>query len=139
MTIFIDSGGWMSVLMETDRFHQAGAAYFLSILRTGAKLMTSDYVLDETITRLTYDAGHRKAVEFLQFVRHALDDRALIVRRIDEALWRDAETLFLRYTETRLSFTDCTSFAILANRHADVVFGFDSHFEMMGHILQPKP
>jgi predicted nucleic acid-binding protein len=62
----------------------------------------------------------------------------LRVHRITEDLWAEAEALFLRYADVRLSFTDCTSFALLSEQAVDEVFGDDAHFEMMGHILQPK-
>ena len=50
-----------------------------------------------------------------------------------------AEGIFLSYKYSSLSFTDCTSFALLQERTVDEVFGYDGHFEMMGHILKPKP
>ena len=62
----------------------------------------------------------------------------LFVARIDPALWSEAEAIFRRYGDAKLSFTDCTSFAFLRRNPTDEVFGYDSHFEMMGFILQPK-
>jgi hypothetical protein len=40
----------------------------------------------------------------------------LAVHRIDEQLWAQAETIFLRHADACLSFTDCTSFALLNER-----------------------
>jgi predicted nucleic acid-binding protein len=95
-------------------------------------------VLDEVITRLRYDVGHHKAAEFLQLIRQAADSGALEIQWIDEPLWAQAESIFLRYADACLSFTDCTSFALLNERAVDEVFGYDAHFTMMGHVLQPK-
>jgi predicted nucleic acid-binding protein len=139
VTIFIDSGGWLSVLIESDFFHQPGKAYFQTMIEVGALVVTTDFVLDEVITRLRYDIGHAKAVDFLSLVDHATRGGELRVVRITEDLWKRAERIFLRYDAARLSFTDCTSFAWLREHPVDEVFGYDSHFEMMGHILQPKP
>lgn len=138
MTVFIDAGGWLSVLIESDHRHPAEASYFQALIDTRASTITTDYVLDEVITRLQYDVGHRKAAAFLDLVHEAEASDILVVRRIEESLWKAAESIFLKYADVRLSFTDCTSFALLSQHTADEVFGFDAHFERMGHILQPK-
>jgi uncharacterized protein len=137
--VFIDAGGWLSVLIESDQFHEAGKGYFQALMAIGGQAMTTDFVLDEVVTRLRYDVSHAKAAEFLTLIHEAIDEGILRVHRITEDLWAEAEALFLRYADVRLSFTDCTSFALLSEHAVDEVFGYDAHFEMMGHILQPKP
>jgi len=137
--VFVDSGGWLSVIIESDQYHEAGRSYFEALMALGASLETSDFVLDEVITRLRYDVGHGKAAEFLGLVREAVKAGSLTVHWISEAHWIRAEESFLRYGDVRLSFTDCTSFALIHEHPVDEVFGFDAHFEMMGHVLQPKP
>jgi uncharacterized protein len=138
MTIFIDSGGWLSVVVESDQYHEAGEAYFRAMLDLRVRVVTTDFILDEVVTRLRYDIGHAKAAEFLALAHRAADAGALRIHRIAEDLWKTAEVIFLRYADVRLSFTDCTSFAWLDANPVDEVFGYDSHFEMMGHVLQPR-
>jgi predicted nucleic acid-binding protein len=137
--VFIDSGGWLSVIIESDQYHEAGRSYFEALMALGAALETSDFVLDEVITRLRYDAGHAEAAQFLRLVHEAVNAGALKVHRVSEVLWGQAEEIFLRYGDVRLSFTDCTSFALIHEHPVDEVFAFDAHFEMMGNVLQPKP
>ncbi len=139
MRVFVDSGGWLSILIEPDQHHEAGRSYFEALLALGARIETSDFVLDEVITRLRYDVGHAAAARFLELVHEAVAGSDLTVHRISPATWSRAEVIFLQFADARLSFTDCTSFALLAEHPADEVFGFDAHFEMMGHVLQPKP
>jgi predicted nucleic acid-binding protein len=137
LIVFVDAGGWLSVLIESDQFHEAGKRYFEALIATGATVVTTDFVLDEVITRIRYDAGYRKAADYLTLVHEAVDARALTIHRITEDLWNKAETIFLRYEQTKLSFTDCTSFALLQEQPVDEVFGYDTHFEMIGHVLRP--
>ena len=139
MKVFIDSGGWLSVIIESDQYHEAGKTHFEALIALGAALETSDFVLDEVITRLRYDAGHTEAAEFLRLVHEAVDASVLTVHWISEVLWGRARRSSLRYRDARLSFTDCTSFSLIHDHPVDEVFGFDAHFEMMGHVLQPKP
>jgi len=67
------------------------------LMAVGALALTTDYVLDEVITRLRYDVGHPKAAEFLRLIHDATDSGALAIHRIDEQLWAQAEAIFLRY------------------------------------------
>lgn len=138
MNTFIDAGGWLSVMVKTDRYHRAGKAHFDALIALSARMTTTDHVLDEVVTRLRYDVGHAKAAQFLSVVHRAVAAGVLEIVYVDLSLWAKAEAIFLRYRDARLSFTDCTSFALLAERPVDEVFGFDGHFEMMGHVLQPK-
>jgi predicted nucleic acid-binding protein len=138
LNAFVDSGGWISVVDEGDAHHEAGSAYLGALMDLHVRLLTTDFVLDEVVTRLRYDVGHAKAAEFLALVRASVDRHILEIVHVDADLWARAEAIFLRYRDARLSFTDCTSFALLAERPVDEVFGFDAHFEMMGHVLQPK-
>jgi predicted nucleic acid-binding protein len=66
--VFIDAGGWLSVLIESDQFHEAGKGYFQALMAIGGLAMTTDFVLDEVVTRLRYDVGHAKAAEFLTLI-----------------------------------------------------------------------
>ena len=84
MTSFIDAGGWISVVIRTDQHHQAGRAYFEALIGLGARAVTSDFVLDEVITRLRYDVGHAAASEFLGLIRRAEEAGILEIRRIDK-------------------------------------------------------
>jgi predicted nucleic acid-binding protein len=138
VSTFIDAGGWIAVAMGDDPHHEAATAYLGVLIDLRVPLRTTNFVLDEAITRLRYDAGHAKAAEFLDLIRQSVGRGILEVHDITPDLWARAEAIFLRYRDARLSFTDCTSFALLAERPADEVFGFDAHFEMMGHVLQPK-
>jgi uncharacterized protein len=138
LSAFVDAGGWIAVLDEGDAHHEAGSAYLGVLMDLRIRLVTTDFVLDEVVTRLRYDVGHAKAAEFLALVRASVDRGILEVVYLTPDLWAKAEAIFLRYRDPRLSFTDCTSFALLAERPVDEVFGFDGHFQMMDHALQPK-
>ena len=138
MTSFVETGGWISVLLVDDQYHEAGRVHWQALVDLGAKLVTTDFVIDEVVTRLRYDDGHRTAVAFLDLV-HAMEfEGDLLIVRVDSALWSKAEAIFRLFHDAKLSFTDCTSFALLREFPVDEVFGFDSHFEMMGFPLQPK-
>ena len=96
------------------------------------QLLTTDYVIDETVTRLRYDTNHSVAVAFLEFIGNAEMAGGLTVVAIDKDLFEKAKALFRQYDSARLSFTDCTSFVVCREHNIREAFAFDQHFSIMG-------
>lgn len=48
-----------------------------------------------------------------------------------------ADEIFLKYTDHRISYTDCTSVAVMERLGIDTVFSFDRDFETMGRSRIP--
>jgi len=61
-SVFVDTDGWYAAIVRKDHDHKA-AKQFLA--NNDFPLMTSDYVMDETVTLLQSRAGHNYAVSFL--------------------------------------------------------------------------
>lgn len=137
MRVFADSGGWYSVLVRDDHFREIGKSYYDSLLRKRTPVLTTDFILDEVVTRLRYDVGHAKAMEFMSLARAAESLGSLTIHAVSRADRDRATEIFQQYPDTVLSFTDCASFAFLESNSCDEVFGYDGHFEMLGHILRP--
>ena len=137
MKVFIDTGGWISVLVKNDIYHNAGKIFYQSLLEKNIPLATSNYVLDETITRIRYDAGHTKAVEFCDLIRGAIEKGLLELFWIDELIVVSAEDLFKQYQDQKLSFTDCTTIALIKEKKIKEIFAFDRHFTTFGFQVRP--
>jgi predicted nucleic acid-binding protein len=135
--VFIDTGGWYSVCLERDRYHAAGSSYYIQLIQKRASLLTSDYVLDETLTRIRYDAGHTAAMKFAQLVGLAEDAGKLSIVRVTQDVWDEALRVFDQFHDQKLSFTDCTSFVIAQKANVDEVFAFDHHFLLVGLSIKP--
>ncbi|MDB5349348.1 MAG: putative nucleic acid-binding protein contains domain [Planctomycetota bacterium] len=112
MTSFVETGGRLSVLVEGDQYHEARIGHWMALIDLDAKLVTTNFIFDEVLTRLRYDVGHPKALEFLDLVHAAEAEGDLRVEHVDANLWSEAEAIFRRYADARLSFTDCTSFVL---------------------------
>jgi predicted nucleic acid-binding protein len=100
-------------------------------------LLTSDYIIDETLTRIRYDSGHGKAVEFLDIINESIGKGFLVMKRIDERIWEEAATIFRKYDKSKLSFTDCTSFSLARKWNVSKILAFDDDFRMMGFEVIP--
>ena len=99
------------------------------------QLLSTDYVLDEAVTRLRYDLSHLAATKFLDFVERTQETGVLSILEIDRQLFQEAKRLFRQYDSAKLSFTDCTSFVVCQMYRTSESFAFDHHFTMMGITL----
>ena len=134
--IFADSGAWIALLNRRDQHHDDAAAILDSLGQQKAQLLTTDYVIDETVTWLRYRVNHAIAVQFLDLIESSRATGVLILVAMDRILFQDAEQLFRQYDTARLSFTDCTSFAVCQQHNISEAFAFDQHFPMMGITLR---
>ncbi len=55
--LFVDTAGWVMVADAADRRHEAATAVRDSHLEAGGSLVTTDYVVDETLTLLRMRLG----------------------------------------------------------------------------------
>ncbi|MDQ2732392.1 MAG: PIN domain-containing protein [Armatimonadota bacterium] len=137
--VFVDTSGWYAVTRVDDPGHRLAAAYYSNLSNGRTRFLTSDYILDETLTRLRYDMGHTVALAFWQHIQQAVLLGLLRVIRIDERIWSDALAIFRTFEDQDFSFTDCTSFALARDQNIGEIFTFDHHFLTMGFIIQPVP
>lgn len=135
--LFVDTGGWIALLKRDDEMHARAAVYYEAELVGGRRLLTTNYVIDETVTRLRYDAGLEAAVAFRRAVERATAARRLQVVWIDARIERAGWDLLEQYAGLALSLTDATSAVVARRAGVGEVFGFDRHFRALGFDLQP--
>ena len=129
--IFVDSGAWIGLLNPKDQHYNVAVTIYNRLKNQRVAIVTTDYVIDETITRLRYDVSHLAAVKFLDFINRVEEQNVLTVVSIDSALFQEAVELFRQYDSVRFSFTDCTSFAVCRKNQISEAFAFDEHFAIM--------
>jgi predicted nucleic acid-binding protein len=134
--IFVDTGAWIAISNPKDQYHREAVTIYNDLRHRETQLLTTDYVIDETVTRLRYDENHRMAVLFLRHIEHLERAADVILAAIDNDLFLKAKALFRQYDSARLSFTDCTSFVVCRENHINEAFAFDRHFSIMGINLR---
>ena len=107
------------------------------LLRNPARLVTSDYVVDETLTLLRMRGERTRSVDL---GRQFFDLRTVAVHRVDDSDLRRAWELFRDHPTRDWSFTDCTSRAVIERFHFKRALTFDHHFGQFGIVqLVPAP
>jgi predicted nucleic acid-binding protein len=66
--IFVDTGAWIAVTDASDQYHYQAVKIYALLKRQRKRFVTTDYVIDETVTRLRYDAGHPSALRYLDLL-----------------------------------------------------------------------
>ncbi|MBI5245380.1 MAG: type II toxin-antitoxin system VapC family toxin [Elusimicrobia bacterium] len=124
MRIFIDTSAFIALEDRSDRQHPAAREFYLS-LTPADRLFTSNYILDETATRLRYTIGLDAAVRFLETMSAS---RLVRILYVGPDLDKEALGVMKKFRDKRLSFTDCSTIALARTHGLDGVFAFDDDF-----------
>jgi hypothetical protein len=130
--IFADTGGWYALVDESDPDYLRARDWFM---QNRLPLITIDYIFDETPTLIRTSLGHREAVEFGKKLSASRLVQLISVTKEDK---KRAWEIFQRYDDKVLSFTDCTSFAVMERLGIDTAFPVDHDFEALGYIMVPS-
>jgi hypothetical protein len=132
--VFVDTGGWMACADRSDPAHLACTAARDATLEAGRILITTDFVVDETLTLIRFRLGLAAANAWWQQV----DGSArLRWERVESDRFERARDLFFQYRDKDLSFTDCTSVAIMRELKLTTVITTDGHFHHVGFDVLP--
>lgn len=132
--LFVDTAGWMAQADTADPDHGPAGAARDDWLEGGGLLVSSDYVLDETLTLLRMRLGLAAAECWWQ---QAGDSPRVRWEQIDARRRERARSLFFRWQDKTFSFTDCTSFALMCELGIRQVLTLDRHFAQAGFALRP--
>ena len=124
--IFVDTSAWYALEVEDDVNHET-AHKFLPTLASGKHgiSITTDYVLDETLTLLKSRRSFSSASAFMDKIKRS---KSVRVFWVEEGLFEKALDTFKRSDHKSWSFTDCTSFALMKDLLIPAAFTFDNHF-----------
>lgn len=133
--LFVDTAGWMACADAADPAHGRCCTARDSALEAGQSLVTTDFVVDETLTLIRLRLGLEAAQSWWQQL-----DRSTRLRweRIDTDRFEKARELFFQYRDKDFSFTDCTSVVVMREGRLTQALTTDRHFRQMGFQLLPS-
>ena len=136
MKIFIDTSALIAYYNADDR-HHGEALEIMRKIESGEVPLTrfyiTDYIFDETITFMECVLkSHRLALDVGEAL---LSSPFTTMLRIDEKCFKDAWSRFAEIK--RVSFTDCSSFAVMEKYGVTHAFTFDRHFKEAGFKSLP--
>jgi hypothetical protein len=130
---FVDTSAFFALADRTDRFHSLAIQFVKS---NENLLVTSNLVVQETITLIRMRLGHDPAVKF---GRRLLNEKVTPAIRVTADDERKAWETFRRFRDKRFSFVDCTSFALMGRLGISAAFAFDHDFRQFGEwVVYPQ-
>lgn len=138
--LFVDTWGWLVLADSKDPAHARAVSERRRRLAPG-RLITTDYVLDETFTRLFSRCTFALARQFSDAVLEAAEPAGLLqIERITPERFDAAYRLRLRHRDKPgISFTDLTSFVVMKELGIREALTADAHFKQihLGFRLVP--
>lgn len=130
MKVFIDTSAFVALLVENEQFHKKVVEKYNTYRQQRATFFTSYYILDELYTRLLYlqVSNIRKHIEIIQ---HSIQENELVAMQINDALFDKSLSVFLKFSEHKISFTDATTYVLCKDFNIDEIFTLDSDFKKM--------
>ncbi|MCX8036019.1 MAG: PIN domain-containing protein [Candidatus Sumerlaeia bacterium] len=123
MSLFLDSWFWIALFDARDTGHASADRLIRDALLTGEELVTTDYVLDESITLLCRRAGPVNPIKPLRALVDFLESADILRERISPVRFAEALRLRFRFHDKpEISFTDLTSMVVMQElRIRDIV------------------
>ena len=128
----MDTSALYAWLVEADDNHQAALGAAPSLRSRGASLVTSSFVVLETVALLQARIGIAAVRIFYREVLPLLD-----VVWIGEDLFHRSMAALLASSRRGISLTDWSSITIMREREIEQAFAFDEDFARQGFELVP--
>ncbi len=127
--VFVDSSAFLALADSSDEHHDSAARLQADLARDRRRFVTTDYIVDETVTLLLVRHSHAAAAEFHGTAKGS---EYLQLEWTTADRFSAAANLFTRHHDKEWSFTDCVSFALMHELGIRDSFTTDRHFRQAG-------
>jgi predicted nucleic acid-binding protein len=130
--MFVDTSALYALLDADDRFHHAAGAAFSRLSPDNTLMVTSSYVILETLALLQSRLGLSAVMKWKTEFQGILE-----IVWVEKQLHEEALTALTAANKPTISLTDWASFLIMRERGIENAFSFDRHFAQQGFHLLP--
>lgn len=133
--LFVDTSGFYALLVKRDAGHPAARKILRRAAQGRRRLVTTDYVLDETATLLKARGETRLGASLFERV---FASNACRIEWTVESRFIQLSSFFLKHADQAWSFTDCLSFLVMKELRLPEALTTDMHFEQAGFVALLK-
>ena len=133
--ILVDTSAWIALFNQDDKFHREAAAFWTYVQARRLRVVTNDYIMDETYTHLRrLQNGLLRATRAYQAVEQS---KWIQFVEVDTEYRARGWSIFQGYQDKVFSFTDCVSFGMMHSLAVYQAFTFDEDFARAGFVMRP--
>lgn len=137
MKLFVDTWGWLVLEDRKDPSHERAARCYEELRKRLGRVVTSNFVLDETFSLLF---GRRPFDEAWRFANALVSSPWIGIEAITDSRFRNALELRKRFADKpKISFTDLTSMALMTELKLAEILTADAHFTHVGMGFKTLP
>jgi uncharacterized protein len=137
LNLFVDTWGWVTLADHDQPRHAAAAKFFDDRSRAPGRIVTSNFVLDESFTMLF---ARRPFALASRFCSSLMASPRLTVEFVNHDRFNAAFKFRLKLADKpRISFTDITSMIIMRELGILDVMTDDDHFQHVGLGFRSLP
>ena len=129
--VFVDTSAFKALVDSKDDFHSQIKPIWNELSQKDTTLVTSNYILDESFTLIRARCGIETVTTFRDILAKSPNLKIIRITVSDEA---QAWNWFTKKW-SKLSFTDCVTFALMKRIGIRNVTTFDKHFTRAGFKL----
>ncbi len=135
--VFIDTSGLYALIDRRDAHHPAVRGVVEQTLHAGRRFVVSDYIVAESVNLANARSGSRVACGVLDLLDKSV---AIRVEWIGDHRFEATRRYFRKHADHRHSFTDCSSFVLMAELGLKQALTTDRHFIEAGFqaLLAPS-
>ena len=126
---FADTSALYAAIDARDAHHAKAARLMRQLAQANRKLVTSDYVIAETVNLAVARGGRVVGERLLQLLENS---SGLRMEWIGRERFVAAKALFRKHADHDYSFTDCTSFVLMHELEMAAALTTDRHFREAG-------
>ncbi|HUF90475.1 MAG TPA: PIN domain-containing protein [Gemmatimonadota bacterium] len=130
--VYVDTSAIYPALVRSDPEHSRARDTLLRLRQQDADLVTSSYVVHETIALLQRRSGTEAVRDWQRLV-----EPGLVVVWVDAEIHRRAMVALLAAGDRRISLTDWSSFEVMREEDIRTAFAFDDDFRGRGFDVIP--
>lgn len=127
--VFADTSALYALIDRRDANHTAAVAAVGRLVRTGRLMVTTDYVVAESLNLANARGGKTVAHRVLDLVEQS---EGIRVEWIGVERFARSKAFFRKHADHDYSFTDCTSFIVMKEERLQEALTTDAHFIQAG-------
>lgn len=133
--VFADTSALYAFVDRRDAWHETARAAVERAIKSGRLIVTTDYVVTETVNLANARGGKHVANRVLDLIEQSDGIR---VEWIGVERFERTKAYFRKHADHGYSFTDCTSFVVMKEERLSEAITTDSHFVEAGFkVLLP--